>query len=671
MCGIAGFLHHTPDAESVTSRMTDTLHHRGPDAGDIWNDTDAGIALGHRRLSIVDLSPAGDQPMSSASGRYVISYNGEIYNFTTLRPELETSGYRFRGHSDTEVLLAAIEERGVHGALDCVSGMFAFALWDRLERKLTLARDRVGKKPLYYGWCNGAFLFGSELKAFKRHPAFDNSISRTALGELVRYGWIPEPLSIYSAVRKLPPGCLIQVRPDTAPWSAEPRHYWQANEVCGNVSARGFDGHYGDAVNRLDSLLQNAVGKRMVADVELGALLSGGIDSTTIVAMMQRQADHAVKTFTIGFTDPKFNEASHAAAIARHLGTDHHELYVTPEQCLELVDQMPAVYDEPFGDISQVPTLLVSRLAGRNVKVVLSGDGGDELFAGYTHYFEGLRQWRRLQRTPAPLGSLAHSLSRRYERFSWEVFGGGAGTGPMPVWKRLGSKLEKRTRGWHRTTPQRYLLDRNSRYTQPDELVIDYVPSDLVVDSESQWVTAADPLLQMQHLDYIGYLPGDILVKVDRASMAVSLEVRAPLLDTRIAEFAWSLPAGFLADRAGGKRIPRDVMRRYVPRELTDRPKRGFSPPVEDWLRGPLHDWALDLLDPASLSQEGYFRPREVETVWKQHMAGWRNHSNLLWSLLMFQSWLRAAGQENLQDSAAALPAQGGNDRINLLSSGD
>jgi asparagine synthase (glutamine-hydrolysing) len=277
------------------------------------------------------------------------------------------------------------------------------------------------------------------------------------------------------------------------------------------------------------------------------------------------------------------------------------------------------------------------------VKVVLSGDGGDELFAGYTHYFEGLRQWRRLQRTPAPLGSLAHSLSRRYERFSWEVFGGGAGTGPMPVWKRLGSKLEKRTRGWHRTTPQRYLLDRNSRYTQPDELVIDYVPSDLVVDSESQWVTAADPLLQMQHLDYIGYLPGDILVKVDRASMAVSLEVRAPLLDTRIAEFAWSLPAGFLADRAGGKRILRDVMRRYVPRELTD----------------------------ASLSQEGYFRPREVETVWKQHMAGWRNHSNLLWSLLMFQSWLRAAGQENLQDSAAALPAQGGNDRINLLSSGD
>ena len=382
MCGFTGFLHHTPDAESVISRMTDALYHRGPDAGGIWNDTDAGIALGNRRLSIVDLSPAGGQPMSSASDRYVISYNGEIYNFTALRPELEKSGYRFRGHSDTEVLLAAIEERGVHGALECISGMFAFALWDRSERKLTLARDRVGKKPLYYGWCNRAFLFGSELKALNRHPAFDNSISRTALGELIRYGWIPEPLSIYSAVQKLPPGCLIQVRPDTAAWSAEPQHYWQANEVCMNASARGFDGCYADAVSRLDSLLQDAVDKRMVADVELGALLSGGVDSTTVVAMMQQHANRPVKTFTIGFTDPKFNEASHAAAIAGHLGTDHHELYVTPEQSLDLVDRLSTVYDEPFGDISQVPTLLVSQLASRNVKVVLSGDGGDELFAG-------------------------------------------------------------------------------------------------------------------------------------------------------------------------------------------------------------------------------------------------------------------------------------------------
>ena len=642
MCGFTGFLHHTPDAESVISRMTDALYHRGPDAGGIWNDTDAGIALGNRRLSIVDLSPAGGQPMSSASDRYVISYNGEIYNFTALRPELEKSGYRFRGHSDTEVLLAAIEERGVHGALECISGMFAFALWDRSERKLTLARDRVGKKPLYYGWCNRAFLFGSELKAFKRHPAFDNSISRSALGELIRYGWIPEPLSIYSAVQKLPPGCLIQVRPDTAAWSAEPQHYWQANEVCMNASARGFDGCYADAVSRLDSLLQDAVDKRMVADVELGALLSGGVDSTTVVAMMQQHANRPVKTFTIGFTDPKFNEASHAAAIAGHLGTDHHELYVTPEQSLDLVDRLSAVYDEPFADISQVPTLLVSQLASRNVKVVLSGDGGDELFAGYTHYFEGLRQWHHLQRTPVRLRSLARSLARQYERFSWHLFRGSAETGRMPGWKRLGSKLEKRTRGWHRTAPQRYLLDRNARYTQPDEIIIEYIPADMVIHTESQWMTAGDLLLQMQHLDYIGYLPGDILVKVDRASMSVGLEVRAPLLDTAVAEFAWSLPAGFLADHAGGKRILRDVMHRYVPRELTDRPKRGFSPPVEDWLRGPLHDWALDLLDPASLSREGYFRPRAVETVWKQHMAGWRNHSNLIWSLLMFRSWLHA-----------------------------
>lgn len=409
-----------------------------------------------------------------------------------------------------------------------------------------------------------------------------------------------------------------------------------------NASARGFDGCYADAVSRLDSLLQDAVDKRMVADVELGALLSGGVDSTTVVAMMQQHANRPVKTFTIGFTDPKFNEASHAAAIAGHLSTDHHELYVTPEQTLDLIDRLSAVYDEPFADVSQVPTLLVSQLASRNVKVVLSGDGGDELFAGYTHYFEGLRQWRYLQRTPVRLRSLARSLARQYERFSWHLFRGSAETGRMPGWKRLGSKLEKRTRGWHRTTPQRYLLDRNAHYTQPDELIIEYIPSDMVIHTESQWMTAADPLLQMQHLDYIGYLPGDILVKVDRASMSVGLEVRAPLLDTAVAEFAWSLPAGFLADHAGGKRILRDVMHRYVPRELTDRPKRGFSPPVEDWLRGPLHDWALDLLDPASLSREGYFRPRAVETVWKQHMAGWRNHSNLIWSLLMFRSWLHA-----------------------------
>ena len=639
MCGITGFLHHTPDSGSIINRMTEALQHRGPDAGGAWLDKDAGIALGHRRLSIVDLSPAGSQPMTSGSGRYVLSFNGEIYNFTELQPELVQSGYSFRGHSDTEVLLAAIETWGTRAALDRISGMFAFALWDRSDRTLTLTRDRVGKKPLYYGWCNGAFLFGSELKSLARHPAFDSTINRSALGELIRFGWIPEPLSIYSSIRKLPPGCLLQITIDSTPGAAEPEYYWRANEACQNACDSGFSGSYADATNRLDAILHAAVGRRMVADVELGALLSGGIDSTTMVALMQQQANRPVKTFTIGFTEPRFNEAQHAAAIAGHLGTDHHELYVTPEQCLDVVDDLPVIFDEPFADISQVPTLLVARLAREQVKVVLSGDGGDELFAGYTHYFEALRQWQRMQKISAPVRRLLRILALRYGQFSWRLFGN---SGSMPGWQRAGSKLEKRTRGWTQETPQQYLMERNANYLQPENLVIGYTAANITANEEEQWLTGTSPLLQMQLLDYIGYLPGDILVKVDRASMAVGLEVRAPILDTSVADFAWSLPADFLVDRHGGKRILKDVMHRYLPRELTDRPKRGFSMPVEDWLRGPLHDWALDLLDPVSLARQGFFRPESVETIWKQHMAGWRNHSNLVWSLLMFQSWLAA-----------------------------
>lgn len=642
MCGITGFLHHTADSGAVINRMTDSLQHRGPDTGGVWRDDETGIALGHRRLSIVDLSPAGSQPMASGSGRYVLCYNGEIYNFTELRPELEKSGYRFRGHSDTEVLLAAIETWGTDRALDQISGMFAFALWDRSERALTLARDRVGKKPLYYGWCGKAFLFGSELKAITKHPDFDSTISRSALGELTRFGWIPEPLSIYVSIRKLAPGCRIRISAGATPWSDEPEYYWHANAACLNARSHGFSGSYEEATDQLDTLLHDAVGRRMIADVELGALLSGGIDSTTVVAMMQRQADRPVKTFCIGFREPKFNEAEHAVAIASHLGTDHHELYVTPEQCLDIVDRLPAVYDEPFADLSQVPTLLVSQLARNKVKVVLSGDGGDELFAGYTHYFEALQQWQHLQRTPMPLRKLARYLARQYERSSWKMFRGSAGESRMHGWQRTGSKLEKRTRGWNCRTPQQFLIDRNARFNRPGMLVNHYVQEDITIRSATQWATGVDSLLQMQHLDYIGYLPGDILVKVDRASMSVGLEVRAPILDTGVAEFAWSLPTGFLVDAHGGKRILKDVMNRYVPAELTRRPKRGFSPPIEHWLRGPLHDWARDLLDPSSLSQQGFLRPETVETIWKQHMAGWRNHSNLIWSLLMFQSWLPA-----------------------------
>lgn len=641
MCGIAGFLQTVSDPRTIITAMVDTLHHRGPDAGGVWCDQGAGVALGHRRLSILDLSQAGSQPMHSASGRFVISYNGEIYNFRELYRELNQFGYPFKGHSDTEVLLAAIEQWGLDEALHRVNGMFAFGVWDRSERTLVLARDRAGKKPLYYGWSSGALLFGSELKSLLAHPDFDSRIDQNALGQYVRYGWVPEPLSIYESVRKLSPGSLIRISADTTPWAAKPEVYWHAVRVCENARLNAFSGTYEEAVDQLDGLLGQAVSERMVADVDLGALLSGGVDSTTVVALMQRLSDRPVKTFSIGFSEPKFNEAGYAASIARHLGTDHHELYVTPRQCLDVVDRLPDVYDEPFADISQVPTLLVSQMARQGVTVVLSGDGGDELFGGYNHYFETLAQWRRMQKIPRAVQGLMRRISRQLASVNWRrVERSFSPDKKLPSWKRFGAKLERRSRGWGSNSPQQLLLDRFARYESPSDLV----PGcrDVMIDlaDPENWVSVGDPLLKMRHLDYIGYLPGDILAKVDRASMSVGLEARCPILDTRVTEFAWSLPGEYLIDARGGKRILREVMGRYVPERLTDRPKRGFGAPVEDWLRGPLRDWAEALLDTTRLQNQGLFQARVVEKIWNQHLVGWRNHSNLLWALLMFQAWI-------------------------------
>jgi len=641
MCGIAGFLQPRPDAPAVVTAMVDTLYHRGPDAGGAWCDEHAGVALGHRRLSILDLSTAGSQPMHSASGRYVLSYNGEIYNFRLLQPQLAACGYPFKGHSDTEVLLAAIELWGVDAALQRIDGMFAFALWDRSEGSLILARDRVGKKPLYYGWSGAAFLFGSELKALAAHPDFDRAISRDALGQYLRFGWVPEPWSIYTSVRKLAPGSLIRVRPGSPAWDAKPQCYWSAREVCEQSFRNPFTGSYEQAVDRLDALLAEAVGDRMVADVNLGALLSGGVDSTTVVALMQRQSQRPVKTFCIGFSERKFNEADYAAAIAAHLGTDHHELYVSPGQCLDVVDQLPGVFDEPFADISQVPTLLVAQMAREAVTVVLSGDGGDELFGGYSHYFEALAQWRRMQRMPVPLRRMLRSCASGMAAANWRLVSGALPrTGKLPGWARAGAKLDKATRGWAAGTPQQLMLERFVRCAHPADLVLDCDDVPSTMTDPASWLGVEQPLLQMRHLDFIGYLPDDILVKVDRASMSVGLEARSPILDRRVVEFAWSLPENYLVDVAGGKRILRAVMAKYVPQHLTDRPKRGFGAPVEDWLRGPLRDWAEDLLDPARLREQGLFAPSEVRSVWSQHLAGWRNHANLLWALLMFQAWM-------------------------------
>ena len=426
MCGIAGFIYRErrPDTGELTDivhRMAARLHHRGPDAGGAWTDAETGVGLGHRRLSIIDLSTAGAQPMQSASGRYVIVYNGEIYGVTGIRQELGAAGYPFVGHSDTEILLAAIERWGLTKALESVHGMFAFAVWDREKRQLSLARDRVGKKPLYYGWCGNTFLFGSELKALRVHPEFDHTIDRDALAHYVRYGWISEPLSIYRNIRKLQPGACLTISAETTPWARNEERYWAANRVIEGARGELFAGSFEEACNQLDETLTTAVTERMVADVDLGALLSGGIDSSTVVGMMQRHSERPVRTFAIGFEEKKYNEANYAAAIAGYLGTEHEELYVTPQDCLAVVEQLPAIYDEPFADVSEIPTYLVAHMARQHVTVVLSGDGGDETFAGYKHYPEGLARWKRLSKVPTGLRSAAATVATALSDASWKL----------------------------------------------------------------------------------------------------------------------------------------------------------------------------------------------------------------------------------------------------------
>ena len=649
MCGIAGFIYRerrpdTGELTDIVNAMAARLHHRGPDAGGAWTDAETGVGLGHRRLSIIDLSTAGAQPMQSASGRYVIVYNGEIYGTSTIRKELVAAGYPFAGHSDTEILLAAIERWGLTRALDRVHGMFALAVWDREKKQLSLARDRVGKKPLYYGWCGNTFLFGSELKALRVHPEFDHGIDRDALAHYVRYGWISEPLSIYRNIRKLQPGACITIAAGTTPWTPNEQRYWAANRVVENARSDLFGGSFEEACNQLDEILTAAVTERMVADVDLGALLSGGIDSSTVVGMMQRHSGRPVRTFAIGFREKKYNEATYAAAIAEYLGTDHEELYVTPQDCLDVVEKLPAMYDEPFADVSEIPTYLVARMARQHVTVVLSGDGGDETFGGYKHYAEGLARWKRLSKVPTGLRSAAATAATALSDASWKLLRPGKldSAGRLPGWRRAAGKLPRKTRYWSARSYQELLANHFARINRPESLVIDGRCGASNLNNPAMWARGVDPLSALLQVDFSGYLVGDILVKVDRATMAVGLEARCPILDTRVTEFAWTLPNDFLMDRKGGKRILRQVLERYVPLQYTDRPKRGFGVPIDDWLRGPLRDWAEDLISDHRLKAVGYFHPAAVRTLWQQHLCGWCNHSNALWAILMFQAWYQA-----------------------------
>lgn len=648
MCGITGFFYRSKhpgklELSQNAEAMANQLRHRGPDAGGVWTDAETGVALGHRRLSIIDLSAAGSQPMCSASGRYVIAYNGEIYNWAEPRDRLAKEGYPFSGHSDTEVVLAAIEHWGLQKTLDSIHGMFAFAVWDRETRELTLVRDRVGKKPLYYGWCGDAFMFASELKALRVHPEFDADIDRDALGHFIQYAWISEPLSIYRNIRKLQPGGCITIKADTAPWSAPVRRYWAANRVMEAARGRPFTGSFEQACDRLDILLTESVNERMVADVDLGALLSGGIDSSTVVGMMQKHSDRPVKTFSIGFDEKKYNEAEYASAIAKYLGTDHEELYVTPTDCLDVISDLPGIYDEPFGDISQVPTFLVAQMASRQVKVVLTGDGGDETFAGYKHYPEGLAQWHWLSKLPQGLRVAGADALAALGGLSWKLFKPADPSAGNKVsgWRKAGGKLARQTRGWRAENPQGVLANHFARTHRPEDFVIGAQPGISNMADVDMWARHVDPLSAMRHFDFIGYMVGDILVKVDRATMAVGLEARCPILDTRVTEFAWTLPNEFLMGKEGGKRVLRSVLERYLPRELTDRPKRGFGVPIDDWLRGALRDWAEDLISEQRLREYGYLEPVAVRQLWAQHLCRWRNHSNVLWPILMFQAWYR------------------------------
>jgi len=629
MCGIAGILDPkaTGDLGRVAHMMASRLVHRGPDGGDVWTDREAGVALGHRRLAIIDLSEAGHQPMLSSCGRMVLSYNGEIYNAPELRAELVARGRVFRGRSDTEVIVEGAAEWGLEALLPRLIGMFAFALWDREARRLTLVRDRFGIKPLYWSHEGGRFLFGSELKALTAHPEFDREIDRNAVAAYLRFCYVPSPQSIYRAARKLEAGHVLEISPGGAP---EVRAWWRLADVVRAARAAPFAGSEAEAVEALDDLLRDAVRRRMVADVPLGAFLSGGVDSSTVTALMQAQSDRPVKTFTIGFDQPGYDEAKHARAVAAHLGTEHHELILTPDEAMEVIPKLPEMYDEPFADPSQIPTWLVSRMTRDHVTVALSGDGGDELFAGYNRYIEAAGRLRRIWALPGPVRRImARGLDAVPVRL-WPRL--------MPVLPQAGEKMRKLADAIS-AGPEDFYTRVVSAWAAPEEAV---------AGAREAWGSAwdeagaltPDPVERMQYLDAMTYMTDDILTKVDRASMAVSLEARVPLMDHRVAAFAWSLPMGMKLARGQGKHLLRQVLYRYVPRAMIERPKQGFAVPIGDWLRAPLKDWAGDLLSDASLRRRDLICPRSVAALWSEHQSGGRDHSARLWAVISLQAFL-------------------------------
>lgn len=655
MCGIAGFLAANPlkgkeELPGLLKRMTDTIINRGPDDAGYWCDGEHGIALGHRRLAIIDLSPAGHQPMHSASGRYVIIFNGEIYNHSLLRRQLESAGRSpaWRGHSDTETLLAGFDAWGIQETIERAIGMFAIAVWDRNTGTLTLARDRIGEKPLYYGWQgrggDAVFLFGSELKALRAHPAFENAINRGALSLQLRHNYIPAPYSIYAGISKLPPGAMLTV----SDRQREPRvwTYWSGQQQAESGAGEPFTGTPEQAVDELESLLKDAVRAQMMADVPLGAFLSGGVDSSTVVALMQAQSSRPVKTFSIGFHEEGYNEAEYAKAVARHLGTDHTELYVSAAEALSVIPRLQSLYDEPFSDSSQIPTFLLSQLARQHVTVSLSGDAGDELFCGYNRYQMTAKLWKTLSMAPLPVRRLAARGVTSVPVAAWNRMAGGLGrflSGFMQM-ANPGDKLHKGAGVMASESLEALYLGLVSHWDDPAAVVIDGIEPVTVLTDKARRFSGLDGIQRMMALDLLTYLPDDILVKVDRAAMGVSLETRIPFLDHRVVEFAWRLPQSVKLREGRTKWVLRQVLYRHVPKALIERPKMGFGVPVGEWLRGPLRDWAEALLDERRLRREGFFQPAIVRKKWEEHLSGRRNWQYHIWDVLMFQAWLEHQG---------------------------
>lgn len=632
MCGFAGLIPRdavTPveAIDPVVAEMIAAIHHRGPDDFGIWSQSRPAVALGFQRLAIVDLSAAGHQPMCSSSGRFVLCFNGEIYNHHALRRKLQSGGHRFRGHSDTEVLLEAIERFGLTASLSQCAGMFAFALWDRVEQRLTLCRDRFGEKPLYYGRIGGDFVFASELHAVCRHPRFPNEICLDAATGFLRHGYVPAPASIYRDIFKLPPGTFLSIQAGGAATAAlpEPTPYWSVEEHFQATPSR-VGASDEQLTDEMEQQLLEVVREQCLADVPLGAFLSGGLDSSTIVSLMTRVCPSRVRTFTIGFHEAGFDEAQHAREVAAHLGTDHTELYVTAQDALAVIPELPRIYDEPFADGSQVPTRLLCEMARRHVTVCLSGDGGDELLNGYERYLAVNRIW----------GAVA-SLPHWSRRIAAQLLL--AANGRAPRERGLRRKLAWATR----------MLDANNRSTAYRRAVsCNLEPADFVVGGSdaahafpnADWLAQTPFLRWMQATDLVTYLPDDILVKVDRAAMSVSLETRAPFLDHRFAEFAATLPLHALRRGGQGKWLLRQVLYRYVPRELVERPKRGFAVPLGIWLRGPLREWAEELLSEDRLNGTGLLATHSIRQVWSEHASGRHDHAARLWPVLMLQAWI-------------------------------